>query len=120
MKKVNILIAAATLTTAIYLSSCKSKKNAAASGCTTTPTFTADIKPILDQYCGKTCHSAEKHRHNIDLSTYALSKSAAANKNFLGSIKHEQGYDAMPMKADKLPDATIEKIACWVNGGMPE
>jgi cytochrome c553 len=102
----------------IYFSACKTKK-APATACASSPTYTADIKSILDASC-MPCHSAEKHKHNIDLSGYETTKESAAGKNFLGSIRHEAGYDAMPAKADKLSDATIEKISCWIQNGMPK
>ena len=111
----------AALAGTIYLTSCKTKQPAPTASTTTTAasvTYTADIKPILDAACATTCHSAEKHKHNIDLSTYESTKEIAKSKSFLGSIRHEEGYDAMPAKADKLDNATIEKIANWVQGGM--
>lgn len=103
-----------------YLSSCKSKKvTTSSTKCASSPTYTADIKPIFDASC-MPCHSAEKRKHNIDVSSYASSKEAAKSKSLLGSIKHEVGYDAMPLKHDKLSDVQIEKVACWIQNGMPE
>ncbi len=104
------------LAISIYISSCKTKK-ATKTACASSPTYTADIKSILDANC-MPCHSAEKHKHNIDLSSYESTKEIATAKSFLGSLRHEAGYEAMPMKKDKLDDATIEKISCWVQNGM--
>lgn len=81
-------------------------------------TYAADIKPILDLNCATTCHSAKKHAHGIDLSTYDMVKTAAAEASFMGSIKHEGNYDPMPKNHDKLDEATIQKINCWVENGM--
>ena len=118
-----------TLTIAIVvgltLSSCKTQKTATATTttkaepvCATTPTYTADIKPIIDGACGNSCHSAAKKAHQIDLSSYEGTKSAAADKSFLGAINQESGYAPMPRMHPKLDDATIAKITCWVKGGM--
>lgn len=120
MKKI---ISIAAIALAIFVVSCKTKKattETAKSGCATTPTYTADIKPILDASCGNSCHSAQKRKAGIDLSSYESSKEIGGQKRFLGAIRHEQGFDAMPAYAAKLDDATIQKIACWVEGGMPQ
>lgn len=84
--------------------------------------YAADIKIILDTKCGGAtgCHSAQKHAHGVDLSSYESSKSAASHKSFLGSIRHEAGFHPMPDKKPKLDDETIAKIVCWVSSGMPQ
>lgn len=86
-----------------------------------TPTYSAQIKPIMDAKCATSgCHSAAKKAGGIDLSNYASAKSEAASKAFLGSMEHLNGYKAMPQDAAKLPDSTIQKIHCWVNNGTPQ
>jgi hypothetical protein len=81
------------------------------------PTYTADVKPILDANCAGTCHSAINHAANIDLSKYETVKAVSSNKKFLGSIRHDKGFEPMPRKNPKLSDDDIHKIACWVQGG---
>lgn len=120
MKKIVSIV---TIALALFIVSCKTKKastETSTSACVTTPTYTADIKPIIDASCGTTCHSAQKRKAGIDLSTYESVKENAAQKRFLGAIKHEQGFDPMPAYAAKLDDATIQKIECWIKGGMPQ
>ena len=108
----------------LTLSSCKTQKTATTATpkaepvCTTTPNYASDIKPIIDDACGNSCHSAAKKAHQIDLSSYEGTKSAAADKSFLGAINQESGYAPMPRMHPKLDDATIAKITCWVKGGM--
>jgi uncharacterized membrane protein len=120
MKKyITAIIAVTTTAGCVYLSSCKPKKEVSKTACASSPTFTADIKPIFDASC-MPCHSAEKHKHNIDLSSYGSSKDAAKGKNFLGSLRHKAGYEPMPMKKDKLAEDVIEKISCWIQNGMPQ
>ena len=110
-------IALTAIAASIYLFACKTKKETTKIACASSPTYTADIKSILDANC-MPCHSAEKHKHNIDLSKYETAKAAAADKSFLGSIRHEAGYEPMPVKHDKLDDATIQKLSCWVQTGL--
>lgn len=120
MKKLFIVSVSLLLVVMIgYLSSCNPKKKVATTGCASSPTFTTDIKPIMDASC-MPCHNAQNHKHNIDLSSYEGTKAAAGAKSFLGSMKHEAGFAPMPMKKDKLDDATIEKLSCWVQNGMPK
>ena len=115
-----IAISLTVIGTCMYITACKTKKEAAAkTGCASSPTYTADIKSILDGNC-LPCHSAEHKKHGVDISSYETAKAAAAYKNFLGSIKREDGFVPMHARHDKLDDATIEKISCWVQNGMPK
>jgi cytochrome c553 len=87
----------------------------------TTPTYTADIKPILDASCASSgCHSASSKAQGYDLSSYAGAVNGASKAAFLGSIQHKSGYSAMPKGASKLSDAALTKIACWVQNGTPQ
>lgn len=86
-----------------------------------TPTYTADIKSIIDANCATSgCHNAASHQEGIDLSTYAKVKSESEKDRFLGAIQHKSGYQPMPDDAPKLSDALIQKISCWVQNGQPE
>jgi hypothetical protein len=97
------------------------KATAPATDCTTQVlAYNAHIKPIIDTNCASTCHSATKRAKGIDLSTYAQVKEAAAKPSFLGSIKHETGFAAMPKMHPKMDDVTIGKISCWIQNGMVE
>lgn len=86
-----------------------------------TPTYTADIKTIINTNCATSgCHSASAKANGLDLSTYLLVKSESSNNRFLGSINHDSGYNGMPQGAAKLSDANIKKITCWIQNGTPE
>jgi hypothetical protein len=87
----------------------------------TTPTYTANVKAILDKSCATAgCHAATKPANGIDLSSYAASKTASAKASFLGSINHASGYDAMPIGAAKFDAATIKTLTCWVKNSSPQ
>lgn len=89
--------------------------------CATTPTYTADIKPIFDTNCSLSgCHNNASKEAGVDLSSFVGSKAAAANQSLMGAIQHLSGYEKMPQGSSKLPEATIEMIGCWVQGGTPE
>lgn len=106
----------------VAVSSCKKEETPVEYDCTgLTPTYTADIKPILDASCASAgCHSSVNPSEDIDLSTYASTKEHGNEDHFLGSIQHLSGYEPMPNGQPKLSDEIIKKISCWVQNGMPE
>ncbi|MCC7245156.1 MAG: cytochrome c [Saprospiraceae bacterium] len=112
------LIGAAVLT---LFFSCK-KDEIQTYDCTgITPTYTADIKAVMNASCATSgCHNATSKAKGIDLSTYAKVKSESANDRFMGSMQHLSGYDNMPQGASKLSDETLQKIYCWIHNGQPE
>jgi hypothetical protein len=63
---------------ALWITACKSKEgDPIVYDCaTTTPKYTTEIKPIYDASCATAgCHNATAKAADIDLSTYAASKS---------------------------------------------
>lgn len=89
--------------------------------CTDTPTYTNDVKAILDTHCATSgCHNASSRANGLDYSTYSSASSKAGNSDFLGSIRHDGGFKAMPLGASKLSDANIMTLTCWVENGLPE
>jgi hypothetical protein len=85
-----------------------------------TPTYTGQIKAIMDNSCAMSgCHSSSSRASGIDLSSYSAVKTEAAKARFMGSMEHQSSYHAMPRGAAKLPDSTLQKLACWIDNGMP-
>lgn len=85
-----------------------------------TPTYTSNVKAIMDANCAKSgCHNSSSKKSGYDLSAYETTKTAAGNKAFVASIQHKSGYDKMPKGASKLTDANVKLISCWVQNGMP-
>lgn len=116
MKKNIVIIAALALSVTIGC-----KKTTTYDCTSVTPTYTTDIKPIMDVSCATVgCHSASAKAQGIDLSTYAVVKSESSNKAFMGSMQHGSGYSAMPKSASKLTDASLQKIYCWIQSGTPQ
>lgn len=116
--KNNLLIFTAIGAVAMF--SCKAKKTAANDCGTTTVTYTAQVKTLIDVNCANSCHSAASKADGIDLSTYEKVKSFSGEARFLGAIRHLAGYTAMPLKAPKMSDADIATITCWVKNGTAE
>lgn len=85
------------------------------------PTYTAEIKPILDGSCALSgCHDATSAEDGIILSTYASASAESKNDRFLGCIQHKRGYTSMPEEAAKLSAEKNELLPCWVQSGSKE
>lgn len=86
-----------------------------------TPKYTADIAPVLATCASDGCHDNVATQAGINLTTYENVKSGSANSKFLKAIKHQSGAQAMPPSGfDKLSDANIKLIECWIQNGKPE
>jgi len=86
-----------------------------------TPTYNADIKPILDASCAISgCHDAITQQNGYDFSNYESAKAGSQGGRFLGAIQHKSDFVAMPYNLPKLSDDKIQQLTCWVETGSPE
>ncbi len=112
------LIQICIFTTVLFFS-CKKEDPVDCTG--VTPTYTADIAPILNQQCAFSgCHGGSNPSDGIDLSNYADAKAESSNGKVIASIKHSSGAKAMPQGGQKLSDSDIKLIECWVQNGAPQ
>lgn len=81
-------------------------------------TYSGTVKAIIDQHCAIAgCHDGS-NASTYDMSDYSgLYYYCVATNQLLGSIRHENGFVAMPQGAPQLDDCTINKITSWVNNG---
>lgn len=87
-------------------------------GCVTdNVTYKNDISKIVSNSCLVGCHSSQVKIAGIELETYTALKQYVDLGNFLGSIKHESGFSAMPKGRSKLDACSISKIEKWINSG---
>ncbi len=85
-----------------------------------TPTYTADIAPVLNSSCAISgCHNSQTRAHNLDLSNYSSTKGSFDLHSLICSISWD-GCEQMPQGGSKLPDATIKKIICWSKNNYPQ
>jgi len=86
-----------------------------------TPTYTIEVKPILDASCAKSgCHDAQTQENGFDFSSYSEAKIASQVENFLGAIQHKKGFEPMPNDSPKLSADKIKILSCWAQNGSPE
>src|SRR5437763_5874461 len=83
-------------------------------------TFSKDIKPILEQYCGTgdaSCHSSNNTNQNPSLASY-VDDSLAAHGDLLASIVQDGSVNPMPKNGGKLSDCKINKFRAWINNNL--
>lgn len=83
---------------------------------TTNVTFSNAIRPLVDTHC-LSCHNNRSQSGGVNLEGYANVKVYIDNGEFLGTIRHDAGFDPMPQGSSKLPDCDISKIEIWINNG---
>ena len=86
-------------------------------GCDTLSTmkYSDQVSGIMNAYCNSCHYSGNPTGWNLD--NWA-GLNAVANTYLLGTIKHLQGYNAMP-PSGKIDDCKIRQIEIWVQSGAP-
>lgn len=85
---------------------------------TTTVSYTADVRPILDAKCATAgCHDAGTGAGGYDFSTHATTQPSATNGKLVGTVNWTAGFSAMPKNQPKLSQCEINKITRWANQG---
>ncbi len=80
--------------------------------------YVSTILPLIQSQC-YACHSNSTKSVGGGISLEGHSNLAvyANNGKLLGSIKHQQGYVAMPSNGGKLSDCQIAQVQKWVDNG---
>lgn len=84
--------------------------------------FAQDIVPLLERNCFS-CHSNATYAINgnsIDLDGYDDLAPYVESGTFLGVIRHDDGFEAMPQQGNKLSICSITKIETWINEGFQQ
>jgi hypothetical protein len=85
---------------------------------TTTVTYMATVKPIIDAKCATAgCHDAATSAAGYNFSTHAGTVASVTAGKLLGTINWTPGFSAMPKNMPKLSSCEINKITRWVNQG---
>jgi hypothetical protein len=92
--------------------------------------FERKIRPVLVEHCYR-CHSEESKeikgglrldlksgwQQGGDSSEPAVVPGKPEDSPLLRSIRHDEGYSAMPPKQAKLPENVIADVIAWIKGG---
>src|SRR5687768_2107948 len=92
-------------------------------------TYDDHIAPILRQRCSS-CHGPTTKKADLDVTTYlTLMQGGAsggsiepsdASSSYLFALVNREAEPYMPLNADKLPDAEIDLLKRWIDGGALE
>lgn len=123
MKK--FIIAGITILSAFAITSCKYDNEEDLypdnTPCDTTVdvTYSQFVQPLIEQQCYE-CHSDANYVASgggIPLEGYTNVADQVAIGSFIGSIKHDPNYEAMPDGKPKLDNCTILKLDKWIAEG---
>jgi len=79
-----------------------------------TITYSGSIQPLIKSRCG-VCHEGSNPQGNVSLATYDQVKAYGLNGKLLGSVRHDNGYYAMPKNASPLSECEIAEIKIWID-----
>ncbi len=115
MKKVTVFLTV-VISTILYIS-CDSNTTQEISSVVANPTYTANVKTVIDSKCTG-CHSGGNQNPNLE--TYLEVKEATATETgtVLCRINDACG-DVMPTSG-KMPQQTIDMIQRWADQGFAE
>jgi mono/diheme cytochrome c family protein len=91
------------------------------------PSYTRDIKPLLENYCVH-CHKPGKAKAGVDLSTYtAMLRGSKKGKKIVipgqphhSTVQHtmDGGRPSMPPRREKqMKEEEIELVRAWIKAG---
>ena len=78
--------------------------------------FKNDVLPIIDNYCYG-CHSTSDPQGGYSFTTYDETLKSVNDGTLLGSIRFDNGYEAMPENSNKMPTCNIDLIRIWIEEG---
>ncbi len=86
-------------------------------GCrTNNMSYSDDIVPILERNC-LSCHNDMDEQGGVNLQTYDDVIIYVEDGSLLGSIKHSDGFEPMPLIGTMISDCSISKIEEWIYDG---
>lgn len=81
--------------------------------------YATQVWPVIESSC-ISCHSGAGANAGIRMENHAQLVEVINSGRFLGAIRQESDFSAMPQGGPKLDECTIEKIEAWIADGMPD
>ena len=118
--KLNAILWSLLLMSTVFISSCYydvEEELYPSGNCdTANMSFAQDVMPVFNQNCN-ICHSASAAQGNVILDTYDAILPYVNSGKLMGSIRHQNGFSAMPQGQPQLSACTIDRIAAWIADG---
>lgn len=93
------------------------------------PTFEEDVLPVFREKCCS-CHNADKQAGGLDLTSYGRAMAGGssgaviapgdAEGSYLWQLASHAAEPRMPPQADRIPDALLDIVKQWIDGGAVE
>lgn len=80
--------------------------------------YANDVLPIIETNC-YSCHQDAAICGDVNLEGYDNLVLKVEDGSLLGTMRHEDGWVAMPQGADKLSNSLIERVSTWIDEGYP-
>ena len=80
--------------------------------------YAIDLIPTIDLFCNNACHNTTDRQGNVILETYNNIQPYLNDGSFIGSIKYESEFNAMP-PGSQLNSCDISKLESWIAAGAP-
>jgi hypothetical protein len=81
--------------------------------------YSGFIEPLIKKNC-VTCHNGIVKNGNVNLENYEALIPHIENGKFIGTIRHDPGFEAMPQGGTKISRCDIEKIESWISNNYPD
>lgn len=81
--------------------------------------YSGDVAPIMKNHCNS-CHNLGTQSGGVRTDIYSELKIVADNGRLVGSIKHQDGYTAMPQGVDPLNSCNVSEIEVWITEGTKD
>ena len=78
--------------------------------------YSRNIVPILDANC-LTCHNSISEQGGVVLEGYENVLPYVESGKLMGSIRHDAGFEPMPLTGGKLSACQIKKFEAWIDAG---
>ena len=86
-------------------------------GCNTTDvTYSEDVVSILQSNC-LSCHNDLSEQGGVNLDGYDNLIPYVEDGSFMGSIRHEEGWEPMPLTGGMISSCSIDKLQAWIDAG---
>ena len=87
-------------------------------GCRTNDVrYTDDVVPILEANNCLSCHNDGDEQGGINLEGYDNLLERVEDGSLMGSVRHDDDWEAMPLTGNKMNNCSIDRLQAWIDAG---